>query len=242
MNAARVRQLAVSLGLCALTIGCSSSDDGLSLPTTESSITTSTQSPRTTESVTTTETSTTTPDTKPELEIPTEWESDLDEIFGRYLLYWEAEAIAIGPPAADPSYPPLRELLTEGFLADIGQQMQEYQDANVVSVIPEGSINEHIVRLPSPSVLDKSEGREVVIQDCWVQDTEQQRLDGEITQTVLQSVLFNVTMRVVDDEWRVAASIRASEQSSGYQECTDYVDYLDSSPPCPQCWPFGQDS
>ena len=241
MKAGRVRQSVVGVALlAALAAGCSSDDGTIALPTTDST-TTSSQPPRTTETPTTTEAPAETPVTKPDLEIPTEWDSDLDEIFGRYLLYWDAEQIALGPPEADPDYPPLRHLLTENALVDVVARVQEYQDFGVISVVPGDSINEHIVRLPNPSVLTKDEGREVILQDCWVQDTEQRSLEGELTDAAFQSVLFNVTMRVVDGEWRVAASIRASEDSSGYRECTDYISYLDSSPPCPECWPFGQD-
>ncbi|MGI9614343.1 MAG: hypothetical protein ACR2QO_15640, partial [Acidimicrobiales bacterium] len=184
----------------------------------------------------------TTADGKPVLEIPTEWESDLDEIFGRYLLYWEAEQIALGPPKADPDYPPLRSLLSHEVLAEVVERIESYRDFDVVSVVPPQSIDRHFVRLPNPSVLAKDEGREVIIQDCYVQDTEQRDLDGNVTEAVRKSVLFNVFMRVNGGEWRVASVTPASEQSSGYRECTDYLEYLDSSPPCPQCWPYGQDS
>ena len=244
MRAGRATGLLVGAVLVvALAGGCSSGDDDqLVLPTTDST-TTSSQPPRTTEAstTTTTETPPETSDTKPDLEIPTEWESDLDEIFGRYLLYWDVYKVAIGPPRADPQYPLLAEMLTEEAFVDIAATIQEYRDFDVVSVVPEGSINEHILRLPNPSLLAKAEGAEVVIQDCWVQDTEQRSIDGELVEAAFQSVLFNVTMRVVDGEWRVAASTRASEESSGYQECTDYIEYLESSPPCPQCWPYGRE-
>jgi hypothetical protein len=173
--------------------------------------------------------------------IPTEWDSDLDEIFGRYLLFWEAEAIALGPPEADPDYPPLEGLLGEQAYSEVVERAQSYRDNQLVLVVPEGSIGDHIVRLPNPAPLAKEEDREVVIQDCWIQDDEQHSLDGEVAQETKRSILFNVRMRVIEAEWRVAAITPASDESSGYRECTDYIDFLDSSPPCQRCWPYGQE-
>ena len=41
--------------------------------------------------------------------------------------------------------------------------MKEYRDFGVVSIKPEDSIDEHILRLPNPSSLASENGNEVVI-------------------------------------------------------------------------------
>ena len=105
MKAGRVRQSVVGVAVAvALAAGCSSDDGTIALPTTDST-TTSSQPPRTTEAPTTTEAPAETPATKPDLEIPTEWDSDLDEIFGRYLLFWEAEAHCVGSARSRSGFP-----------------------------------------------------------------------------------------------------------------------------------------
>ncbi|MGB5757404.1 MAG: hypothetical protein WBM50_10850, partial [Acidimicrobiales bacterium] len=105
---------------------------------------------------------------KPVLEITTEWPTELDEIFGRYLLYWDALYIAFGPPVADADYAPLRELVSEEAYEDLLEQAAELREKDQYVVLPENTITEHQVRLPNPVPLDKTEGNEVIIQDCWV--------------------------------------------------------------------------
>ncbi len=88
---------------------------------------------------------------KPDLDIPTEWDSDLDEIFGRYQLYWEAFYIAAGPPVPDIDYAPLLELTAPEAIDDLGEDFEVYEDDEVVLVLPEDSISQHVLRLPNPT-------------------------------------------------------------------------------------------
>lgn len=163
---------------------------------------------------------------KPVIEIPTEWDSELDEIFGRYQLYRTALDVALGPPEADPGYLPLKDLMEEVAWEELSGQIQDFRDRGLVLVFPEESLTDHVVRLPNPSVLTKTEGNEVVIQDCWVDDGIVETLEGEVQESYFESSLRNVTMKVIDGEWRTLSVVTASEESSGYQECRDLIDEL----------------
>ncbi len=67
----------------------------------------------------------------------------------------------------------------------------------------------------------------MIIQDCWVNDSEiRSGEDGTLDIAYRESVLRNVTMKVIDGEWRVWASVDASETSSGYDQCTDLINQL----------------
>jgi len=124
--------LILAVACLALVAACSDSGEDDAAPAVDSSATTitTTSTVETTTSSTTTIPPASTTDTslidsafadaeRPELEIPTEWDSDLDEIYGRYLLYWEALYGAIGPPFAEPEYPPLLDLIDAGITSQI---------------------------------------------------------------------------------------------------------------------------
>jgi hypothetical protein len=160
-------------------------------------------------------------DGKPILEIPTEWDSDLDEIFGRYLLYWEALAIAAGPPEASPEYAALAELVDPADLAELKEQLEANLEAGHVYM--EGDTGtEHVPRLPNPSVLSKTEGNEITIQDCFVDARALVNVDGDVLDDEVVVSLLNVKMIVVDGEWRVSGIRDASPESDGYRECREY--------------------
>ncbi|MEM9655443.1 MAG: hypothetical protein AAGA65_25355 [Actinomycetota bacterium] len=225
-------RVALCIGLAAVTlfvVGCSSSgdDDVLApLDTTanveETSTSTTESTTTTSETTTTTEPTTTTEDTvRPELD-PDNWTSDLDEIFGRYLLYWQALQEAFAPPAANPDYEPLVGLVGTEMLADVRGNIATYRDADEVLVIPEGSLDEHVLRLPRPVSLSKTEGAEVVIQDCWVADQRVETPTGELVDELDFPTVFNATMRVIDGEWRVFANGVAEDGSDGWDECNRY--------------------
>lgn len=208
--------------------GSSGADDGLAPAVSLDSSTTTAPSTTTTTVATTTSSSSTTSSTptptvpggKPDLEIPTEWESDLDEIYGRYLLYWDALGIAMGPPAPDPDYPPLAELAEAALYEELQGQIEERRDSG--RVVLEGPDTDHGLRLPNPAVLTKTEGNEVIIQDCFIDGRIVQTLDGEILDDSVVPKLTNVNLKVIDGEWRVPAVVEALPESSGYQECKDY--------------------
>ena len=209
----------------------SSDDDGTFAPLTPAE---TSEAQETTTTTQTTTTETTVNETafadmeRPELEIQTEWESDLDEIFGRYLMYWEALYNALGPPRADPNYQPLLELLgTDVAVEDVQAQVQGFQDRNEVVIRTENSLDDHGLRLPNPSVLEKTEGNLVVIQDCWIRDDVTRFLDGKPSDEAFSTVLWNVTMVVDDGEWKYLGAAEADERSDGYQECQDLFDTLE---------------
>lgn len=162
-------------------------------------------------------------ETRPVVEIPTEWDSEADEVFGRYWLYWEAFAAAYGPPQVDPNYEPLRVLSTDENWASLQDQMQRFVDDEVVLVLPEVSITDHMIRIPNPSVMADEEGSEVVLQDCWIDDFVQQTLDGEVVEQTREAKLMNVTMQVVGGEWRVAGVTEATPESDGYELCQEQL-------------------
>lgn len=227
----RVKFIATLAGVALLLAGCSSSGDEDVLAPLESSATSAESSTTTTEATTTTEPTTTTTEptttVQPELD-PANWNSDLDEIFGRYLLFWQAYDAAYAPPEANPDYPPLAELAGEEALADFRSDIeQNYASAGHVLVIAEDSIEEHVLRLPRPVDLDKTEGNEVIIQDCWVADRTKETLDGEVLETWSFPTVFNATMRVIDGEWRVFANVTAADGSDGWEECNSYFADLD---------------
>lgn len=188
-----------------------------------SSSTTTTARPTTTSTTATTAepTGSTLPNGKPILEIPTEWDSDLDEIFGRYLLYWQALAIAMGPPEPSVEYPPLVELTEPDVLADLELQFVEIRQAGHV-LIEEGTVTEHNPRLPNPSLLSKTEGNAVTIQDCFIDARILQTLDGAVLDDSIVAKLKNVKMEVIGGEWRVSGVRDALPDSDGHEECAEY--------------------
>ncbi|MEM7325132.1 MAG: hypothetical protein AAF531_18730 [Actinomycetota bacterium] len=232
-------RVALCIGLAAVTlfvVGCSSSgdDDVLApLDTTadveETSTSTTEPTTTTSETTTTTEPTTTTEDTvRPELD-PDNWTSDLDEIFGRYLLYWQALDEAYARPEADPDNKDLADLVGAEALVDVRADIdQGYLQGGLVLVIADDSLEEHVLRLPRPTSLTKTEGNEVIIQDCWIADRTKETLDGEIIETWSFPTVFNVTMQVIDSEWRVFASVTAEDGSDGWDECNAYFANLDS--------------
>lgn len=156
---------------------------------------------------------------RPVVEIPTEWPSEIDALYGRYWLYWEAFAAAYGPPAADPTYAPLRELSTSTNWADLESSLQSFATDGLVLELPEESITEHQLRLPNAAVLTPTDGAEVILQDCWIDDFIQRTVDGEVVSVAREAKLMNVVMRAVDGQWRVHGVSLATPESDGYDLC-----------------------
>lgn len=227
----RVKLIAVLAGAALFLAACSSSgdNDGLaplesSATSTETSTTTTVTTTTTTEATTTTAEPTTT--IQPELD-PANWDSDLDEIFGRYLLYWQALDAAYAE--ADPESSALADLIGSAALVDVQADIeQNYLSTGHVLVISDDSAEEHVLRLPRPMALDKTEGNEVIIQDCWVADRTKQTSDGGVVETWSFPTVFNATMKVIDGHWRVFASVTAADGSDGWDECNEYFANLDS--------------
>lgn len=217
---------------CLVVVACGSeSDDGGLLPpvedpesselsseavSSEAGSTSSTSEPEPAES-----TVSPVPIEKPLLEIPDEWDDDWAEIEGRYLLYTQAFLVAASPPAADPDYPQLEELVTASAFDDVNASLQRMADEPVVLVAPDDRPTEHVVWLPNPSVLSKEEGNEVVLQDCYINGLLALDLDGEVIQDEPQVYLQNLTMKVEGGEWRLFSIRRADPGSGGQQECLD---------------------
>jgi hypothetical protein len=158
---------------------------------------------------------------RPTIEIPTEWDSEIEALFGRYWLYWDAFAAAYGPPNADPSFAPLRELSTPENWASLQAQLRGFADDGVVLVLPEGSATEHLIRIPNATVLDSQEGAEAIIQDCWIDDFVQQTVSGDTIAETKEAKLMNVTMKVLDGSWRVDGVTRAAPDADGYNQCLE---------------------
>ncbi|MEM9655386.1 MAG: hypothetical protein AAGA65_25060 [Actinomycetota bacterium] len=158
---------------------------------------------------------------RPEVEIPTAWDSQIEALFGRYWLYWEAFAAAYGPPNADPEFGPLRDLSTPDNWDSLQQQLQGFVEDGLVLVLPDRSVTEHLIRLPDTAVLDSAEGAEVVLQDCWIDDFIQQTVAGEVIAETGEAKLMNVTMMMLDGDWRVAGVTRAAPDADGYDQCQE---------------------
>lgn len=161
--------------------------------------------------------------TRPTVEIPTEWDTPIEEVFGRYWLYWEAFAAAYGPPHVDPGYAQLRELSTDANWASLQEQLDEFVTDEVVLVLPEPSITEHMIRIPNAAVLTGDEGAEVILQDCWIDDFRQQNLDGAVLVETREAKLMNVSMKVVGGAWRVDGVTEATPESDGYEQCEELL-------------------
>jgi hypothetical protein len=161
--------------------------------------------------------------TRPDVVIPATWPSAVDELYGRYWLYWEAFAAAHGPPWADPAYEPLRSLSTDTNWASLTEQLGEFSDDGLVLVLPPDSITQHMIRLPGTEVLTKEEGHELILQDCWIDDFIQRTVDGDVVSEAREAKLMNVVMRVVDGEWRVDGIQRADQESDGYEQCIELL-------------------
>jgi hypothetical protein len=160
---------------------------------------------------------------RPVVEIPAEWDSAIEAVYGRYWLYWEAFAAAHGPPHADPDYGPLRELSTDKNWSSLQRQLQAFADDGLLLALPEPSATEHMIRIPNTSVLTQEEGAEVILQDCWIDDFVQQTVDGVVVDEGKEAKLMNVVMTVVDGEWRVDGVSRATIESDGYEQCETLV-------------------
>ncbi len=160
---------------------------------------------------------------RPEVVIPAGWPSEIEAVYGRYWLYWEAFAAAHGPPGADPAFAPLRELSTPGNWSSLEAQLQAFADDGLILERPEPSITEHLLRLPGTALLTGDEGEEVVLQDCWIDDFVQRTLDGTVVAEANEAKLMNVTMRVVDGEWRVDGVTRAPADSDGVEQCAELI-------------------
>ncbi len=156
---------------------------------------------------------------RPEVVIPDSWPSAVDEVYGRYWLYWEAFAAAHAPPGADPQFTPLRTLSTERNWVSLTDQLSRFAADDLVLVQPPNSITQHLLRAPDTAVLAKAEGAELILQDCWIDDFVQQTLDGRVVSEAREAKLMNVVMRVVDGEWRVDGVTRATDESDGYEQC-----------------------
>jgi hypothetical protein len=161
--------------------------------------------------------------TRPPIEVPTSWDNNRDEIFGRYLLYFEAFDVALGPPFADPddpiSRPVLEDVLIPEMLADVVATIDSFQEDDVVVVRADDSIDEHILRLPKVQSLGKEEGHKVLIQDCWIQDYMTQTSEGSYLESIKNLRLFNATMEVVDGKWKVRSNIPQEPGDVGYDWC-----------------------
>ncbi|MEM9561581.1 MAG: hypothetical protein AAGA93_03120 [Actinomycetota bacterium] len=160
---------------------------------------------------------------RPEVVIPSEWPSEIEAVYGRYWLYWEAFAAAHGPPGADPTFAPLRELSTPGNWSSLESQLQAFADDGLVLDQPMPSITEHLLRLPSTELLSGDEGEEVVLQDCWIDDFVQRTIDGTVVAEANEAKLMNVVMKVVDGEWRVDGVTRAPQDSDGVEQCAELI-------------------
>lgn len=158
---------------------------------------------------------------RPTVEIPKEWPSEVEALFGRYWLYWEAFAAAYGPPNADPSFEPLQELSTPENWTSLQTQLRGFAEDGMVLVLPERSVTEHLIRIPNATVLDSQEGAEAVIQDCWIDDFVQQTVSGDVVAETKEAKLMNVTMKVLDGSWRVAGVTRATPDADGYDQCLE---------------------
>ncbi len=160
---------------------------------------------------------------RPEVVIPTSWDNEVEELYGRYWLYWDAFAAAHAPPNADPLFDPLRSLSTDENWDSLNDQLAMFASDGLVLVLPKNSITEHLVRLPNASVLSKEEGAEVILQDCWIDDFVQQTVDGTVLSETREAKLMNVVMRVVNGEWRVDGVARATAESDGFEQCEQLV-------------------
>ncbi len=161
--------------------------------------------------------------TRPEVIIPSSWDSEIEEVYGRYWLYWDAFAAAHAPPNADPSFGPLQNLSTEVNWQSLNQGLRDFADDGLVLVLPQNSITEHLVRVPNATVLTKDEGAEVILQDCWLDDFVQQTVDGQVLVETEEAKLMNVTMKVVNGEWRVHGVARATAESDGFEQCQSLI-------------------
>jgi len=161
---------------------------------------------------------------RPVIEIPTEWPSEIEELYGRYWLYWQAFAAAHGPPGADSTYGPLRELSSPVNWTSLEDQLRSFAADGLVLELPEDSITEHLLRIPNASVLAGDEGDEVILQDCWIDDFVRRTVDGDVVAEAHEAKLMNVVMKVIDGEWRVHGVSRATPESDGYQQCVELID------------------
>ena len=218
---------AVVVGAALLAGACTggSSAEALDpLPPLDSTSSTTTETTARPTTTTTEPTTTEAPEvTRPTVVVPTEWEGDREEIFGRYLLFWEALDAAVAPPEADPDFALLGDLLIPEMEADTRDSIQRFKDGDRVIVFPEDSIEEHVLRLPNIDTLAKSEGHRILVQDCWVQDNELRRTDGTLDEVRQGFGVFNATMEVVDGEWLVHSNIEQSEGDIGWDTCEQYA-------------------
>jgi hypothetical protein len=187
---------------------------------TTSSTTTTTTSTTTTTAPTTIET----PDaTRPSIEVPTSWDNDRDEIFGRYLLFWDALYASLGPPYADPddphTRPILEDVLTPEMLGETLEDLQRFQDESRVVVRADDSIEEHVLRVPKVQSLSKDEGHRVLIQDCWIVDFDWYGTDGTFIESDEGFQLFNATLKVVGGEWQLLVNLEQEPDDVGYDWC-----------------------
>lgn len=158
---------------------------------------------------------------RPTINIPAAWDSQVEALFGRYWLYWDAFAAAYGLPFADPDFGPLRELSTPENWASLQAQLHGFNQDGLVLVLPNRSVTEHLIRLPDTTVLDPTEGSDVILQDCWIDDFIQRTITGEVVTAGVEATLMNVTMRMLDGQWRVAGVTRAEPDADGYTQCQE---------------------
>ena len=160
---------------------------------------------------------------RPDVAVPDSWPSEIEALYGRYWLYWEAFGVAFGPPHADPDHQVLEGLSTERNWRSLQQQLNGFRSDRLVLVLPDQSVTSHLLRLPEATVLDDVDGTEVVLQDCWVDDFVQQTEDGIVVAETRESKLMNVTMKRERGVWRVDGVTRATADSDGFDQCARMV-------------------
>jgi hypothetical protein len=106
------------------------------------------------------------------------------------------------------------------MLEDVLATIQSYDDGGWIVVIPDESIEEHILRIPKAQPLSKEEGRKVLIQDCWIKDHEIRIEEtNEVADESRGFRLFNATMEVVGGQWKVRSNIPQEPDDVGYDWC-----------------------
>ncbi len=158
---------------------------------------------------------------------PANWQTESDELFGRYLMYTAALEEAYGLPAADPDRVDFDALAGSEAAEDVRADIGSFRDTGRVLVVEPDSADEHVVWMPSEVPVDKSEGNEVEIQDCWILDQSVQTLEGEVMNSFFTPALYDVTMKVVDGEWKVWAWASATADSAGWDWCFEVFDGIE---------------
>jgi hypothetical protein len=238
MRQTGLREAAATLTMAALLAACSPGANDTGQAAVESVTTTAEPTNATTSSAKAATSAATTPNTvpttvttetpdvtRPSIEVPTSWGNDRDEIFGRYLLYFEAFDAALGPPSADPddlvTRSVLEDVLKPDAFADAVATIESFQERDIVVVRDEESIDEHILRIPKVQPLGKQEGRKVLIQDCWIRDYDTYTPEGSFIESFGSFRLFNATMEVAGGKWQILANVEQGPDDVGYDWCEE---------------------